>query len=104
MIPLRSRSDSWTFTPEPRSIRIESNFSRCPFVDPWWMLYGECYPDWGEYTDFGRLWVYLDSTHTYDGTKRELKLLNRKLRETGLIVEMIGNLIAVLDITACFLQ
>src|SRR2546430_5182033 len=32
MIPLRSRSDSWTFTPEPHAIRIESNFSRCPFV------------------------------------------------------------------------
>ena len=30
MIPLRSRSDSWTFTPEPHAIRIESNFSRCP--------------------------------------------------------------------------
>jgi hypothetical protein len=32
MIPLRSRSDSWTFTPEPRAIRIESNFSRCPYA------------------------------------------------------------------------
>src|SRR6516165_11304632 len=32
MIPLRSRSDSWTFTPEPHAIRIESNFSRCPIV------------------------------------------------------------------------
>jgi hypothetical protein len=30
MIPLRSRSDSWTFTLEPHAIRIESNFSRCP--------------------------------------------------------------------------
>src|SRR2546430_17577893 len=32
MIPLRSRSDSWTFTPEPHAIRIESNFSRCPLI------------------------------------------------------------------------
>jgi hypothetical protein len=32
MIPLRSRSDSWTFTPEPHAIRMESNFSRCPHV------------------------------------------------------------------------
>jgi methyltransferase family protein len=39
----------------------------------------ECQPD--ESLD----WIYLDSTHIYDGTKRELKLLNRKLRETGLI-------------------
>src|SRR5262249_33732115 len=30
MIPLCSRSDSWTFTPEPHAIRMESNFSRCP--------------------------------------------------------------------------
>src|SRR5215475_6092971 len=30
MIPLRSRSDSCTFTPEPHAIRMESNFSRCP--------------------------------------------------------------------------
>jgi hypothetical protein len=30
-------------------------------------------------------WVYLDSTHSYNGTKLELKLLNRKLKETGLI-------------------
>jgi hypothetical protein len=27
MIPLRFRSDSWTLTPEPHAIRIESNFS-----------------------------------------------------------------------------
>src|SRR5258707_6325173 len=30
MIPLRSRSDSLTFTPGPHAIGIESNFSRCP--------------------------------------------------------------------------
>jgi hypothetical protein len=24
-------------------------------VDPWWLAYGERYPDWGAYTDFGRL-------------------------------------------------
>ena len=24
-------------------------------IDGWWELYGERYPDWGEYTDFGRL-------------------------------------------------
>ena len=32
MIPLRSRSDSLTFTPGPHAIDIESNFSRCPYV------------------------------------------------------------------------
>jgi hypothetical protein len=31
-------------------------------------------------------WVYLDSTHTYDGTKRELELLNRKVREDGIVL------------------
>ena len=29
-IPFRSRSDSWTFTPEQDAIGIETNFSRCP--------------------------------------------------------------------------
>jgi hypothetical protein len=24
-------------------------------VDAWWLLYGEFYPDWGDYTDYGRL-------------------------------------------------
>jgi methyltransferase family protein len=107
-------------------ISRQHKFSKVTFVDPWWTMYGERYPDWGSYTDFGRLstrhafetarrrilsgfpnrfaevassyewlegqpdesldWVYVDSTHTYDGTKRELKLLSRKLRETGLIV------------------
>src|SRR5262245_6671078 len=30
MIPLRSRSDSFTFTPGPHVTSIEGNFSRCP--------------------------------------------------------------------------
>jgi hypothetical protein len=30
MIPLRSRSDSFTFTPELSAIASGSNFSRCP--------------------------------------------------------------------------
>src|SRR3981081_4422241 len=32
MIPLRSRSDSFTFTPGLSAIAGESNFSRCPLV------------------------------------------------------------------------
>jgi SAM-dependent methyltransferase len=103
------------------------NLSRVTFVDPWWTLYGDYYPDWGRYTDFGRLktraayaaakrrvlqhrmpnrfievtssydwlaaqadesldWVYLDSTHSYDGTKQELALIKRKLKHGGLIL------------------
>jgi Methyltransferase domain len=31
-------------------------------------------------------WVYLDSTHTYGGTKLELNILNRKLRDNGMIL------------------
>jgi hypothetical protein len=101
--------------------------SRVTFVDPWWTAFGEHYPDWGDYTDQGRLethsayelatkrvsrpglqnrivevafsyewlesqpdesldWAYLDSTHTYDGTKRELALLDRKIRENGIVL------------------
>ena len=31
-------------------------------------------------------WVYLDSTHSYEGTKRELELLNVKITDTGMIL------------------
>ena len=24
-------------------------------IDGWWTLYGERYPDWGDYTDYGHL-------------------------------------------------
>jgi hypothetical protein len=97
------------------------------FVDPWWKAFGEHFPDWGGYTDHGRLktrcayelakkriskaglpnrhvevafsyewldsqpdasldWVYLDSTHSYHGTKRELALLDRKIKEGGIVL------------------
>jgi hypothetical protein len=103
------------------------NVARITFVDPWWIQFGEHYPDWGAYTDFGRVktrsayavaerrvmrhrmpnrlievtssydwlagqadesldWVYLDSTHSYEGTKQELALLKRKLKDRGLIL------------------
>jgi hypothetical protein len=102
-------------------------FSLVTFVDPWWTIFGDYYPDWGMYTDYGRLktrhaykmavarisryrnlnrnvevttstdwlsaqpdesldWVYLDSTHDYDGTRAELQLLDRKIRSRGMIV------------------
>jgi hypothetical protein len=105
----------------------ESKIFQVTFVDPWWKAFGEHYPDWGGYTDHGRLethcayelarkrvsrpglqnrivevafsyewlesqpdesldWVYLDSTHTYDGTKRELALLDRKIRQDGIVL------------------
>lgn len=96
-------------------------------IDAWWLLYGEHYPDWGAYTEFGRLrtidafehakrivgrldrrgaavfhvdddveclegfadsyfdWVYLDSSHEYAHTKKELMVLKRKVRRGGLI-------------------
>jgi Methyltransferase domain len=101
--------------------------SQVTFVDPWWRAFGERYPDWGGYTDRGRLktrsayevarrrisragrrnrivevafsyewlesqpdesldWAYLDSTHTYGGTKRELALLDRKIKEDGILL------------------
>ena len=31
-------------------------------------------------------WVYLDTTHKYEGTQRELNLLNRKIKQDGLII------------------
>jgi hypothetical protein len=105
----------------------EQRISQVTFIDPWWKAYGDQFPDWGAYTDYGRIntrtafdiakkrilrsglpnrivevatssewllnqsdnsldWVYIDSTHSYDGTKRELELLNVKLKDTGLIL------------------
>jgi SAM-dependent methyltransferase len=97
-------------------------------VDVWWTRFGEFYPDWGEYTNFGKLstkrafesaqktvqlygpqkncvffvgddleylrgfadsyfdWIYLDTTHAYEHTKLELKLLARKIKPDGLIM------------------
>jgi hypothetical protein len=105
----------------------ERKISRITFVDPWWKTFGDYYPDWGVYTDYGRVntwkafqvatrrisqfalpdrmvevassyewlegqpdesldWVYLDSTHSYEGTKRELSLLDLKIKDTGLVL------------------
>ena len=33
----------------------EQKIARVTFVDPWWKAYGEHYPNWGSYTDYGRL-------------------------------------------------
>jgi hypothetical protein len=101
--------------------------SQVTFVDPWWKAFGDRYPNWGPYTDYGRVntrdafelaerrilrsglpnrhvevcssydwltgqadksldWVYLDSTHSYEGTKRELELLDRKIKDGGMIL------------------
>src|SRR5260221_13426582 len=105
----------------------DRRISKVTFVDPWWKAFGSHYPDWGIYTDYGRLstqsayevarirvsrcglpnrfvevafsydwlaaqpdrsldWAYLDSTHDYEGTKRELQLLDRKISHTGIIL------------------
>jgi hypothetical protein len=101
--------------------------SQLHLVDGWWLLYGEQYPDWGPYTDHGRLktrdayeevrailrehdhrdaavlhvaddleclagfppgtfdWVYLDSSHEYEHTRKELALLAPRMKPDGLI-------------------
>jgi hypothetical protein len=91
-------------------------------IDCWWTAYGEHYPDWGAYSDHGRLsthqayeearkaapaaivhvgddieilsalpdhyfdWLYLDTTHMYDQTVRELQVITRKLKSGGLLL------------------
>jgi hypothetical protein len=95
------------------------------FIDVWWSLFGETYPDWADYTDFGRLktrdahaqavakikkypgknivhvgsdleylrefedayfdWVYIDSSHEYEHTCEELKILLTKVKQGGVI-------------------
>ena len=105
----------------------DRRIKKVTFVDPWWEAFGSRYPDWGAYTDYGRVntrkayetaniriaraalpnrvveigysydwlaaqpdkcldWVYLDSTHNYEGTKRELELLQYKISDTGIIL------------------
>jgi len=105
----------------------EQKIARVTFVDPWWKAFGEHYPNWGSYTDHGRLktrsafeiasqriakpglpnriievdfscnwlqnqpdrsldWVYLDTTHWYEETKRELELLDQKIGNDGMIL------------------
>lgn len=105
----------------------QRKISKITFVDPWWKAFGSHYPNWGAYTDYGRVktrsayeaaliritradlsnrlieidysydwlaaqpdksldWAYLDSTHSYQGTKQELELLNLKIKDTGLIL------------------
>jgi hypothetical protein len=101
--------------------------SRAYFVDPWWEAHGPTYPNWGNYTDYGRLstevayrtavrridshahnartevlvdysttfftkmpdryfdWIYLDSTHSYEGTVKELELIKTKLKSGGIL-------------------
>jgi hypothetical protein len=101
---------------------------RLYLVDPWWVEYGEYYPNWGAYTNGGQLrtkeayeqavvsvqsvssacevkfcversadwlssledehldWAYLDSTHEYADTIKELGLLARKVKRSGLIL------------------
>jgi SAM-dependent methyltransferase len=95
------------------------------FVDVWWTEFGEVFPDWNVYTNFGTLktrdayndakskieafkckstihvgsdleflsgmpdhyfdWVYIDSSHEYDHTVKELELLKNKLKPGGII-------------------
>lgn len=95
-------------------------------VDPWWLEFGEQYPDWGAYTRNGKLstkeahgmvqdivakyrggevkievgysltflaslpdysldWVYLDTTHAYEDTLKELDALQYKVKPDGII-------------------
>ena len=97
-------------------------------IDVWWELYGDFFPNWGSYTEFGHLatrrayddtekvvaqtatsatkvvthvgddreiletfpdsyfdWVYLDTSHTYDDTIKELQVLSRKVKPDGFI-------------------
>jgi hypothetical protein len=104
---------------EPRELHL---------IDGWWDLYGEVFPDWGAYTEFGHLgthqayddaqdvvarvvspstkvethvgddceiletfadgyfdWVYLDASHQYEDTVKELEVLSRKVKCDGII-------------------
>lgn len=95
------------------------------FIDVWWEEFGENYPDWGRYTNYGKLktrdayneskakiekfntkstihvgsdldylstfsdnyfdWVYIDSSHLYEHTLKELAILKHKIKAGGII-------------------
>jgi hypothetical protein len=47
-------------------------------IDVWWELHGEHFPDWGKYTDFGRL----TTRQAYDETLAVLERLGGRTRTT----------------------
>lgn len=94
-------------------------------VDPWWLLFGERFPNWGEYSAHGKLetraayeaavhrtarfkgaelvpstaldwintlgpnsidWAYIDSSHQYEPTLKELTAIERKLTPDGVLL------------------
>lgn len=95
-------------------------------VDGWGKIYGSKFPNWGAYTDYGRLsteaalrlvqaraqhlngdiqiveetstmwlakqppksldWAYVDTSHSYENTMQELRLLDDALKENGVIL------------------
>ncbi|MEP4533559.1 MAG: class I SAM-dependent methyltransferase [Cyclobacteriaceae bacterium] len=101
--------------------------SKLYLVDLWWEGFGEFYPDWGVYTNYGKLktkeafqmanqrilkndamdiceiyvgddllfleslenetldWAYIDSSHSYEHTQKELILLDKKVKNKGVI-------------------
>ncbi len=54
-------------------------------VDPWWLAHGEYFPDWGEYTDFGRL-------RTRDAYHEVLNMAAAHRTTTKIIVAVAGDL------------
>jgi len=54
-------------------------------VDPWWLAHGEYFPDWGEYTDFGRL-------RTRDAYHEVLNMAAPHRTTTKIIVAVAGDL------------
>jgi Methyltransferase domain len=91
-------------------------------IDPWWTEFPETYPDWGDYSDHGRLtarqayeetmaradercvfhigfdfdvlprfpdgyfdWIYIDTSHRYEDTRRELELARPKMKPGGIL-------------------
>jgi hypothetical protein len=58
-------------------------------IDVWWYLYGEFYPDWGEYTDYGRL----RTKEAFELTKRNVE----SCHSTGRIIFHVGDDVAYLN-------
>jgi hypothetical protein len=60
----------------------ERKISRVTFVDPWWEAFGDHYPDWGAYTDYG----HMSTRKAYEVAKRRIgrSTLSSRHIEVGL--------------------
>src|SRR5690242_15725447 len=51
----------------------QQKIAKITFVDPWWKAFGDHYPNWGPYTDYGRL-----------NTRNAFQIASQRIAKAGL--------------------